>query len=258
MDLTGNGFKAPSIKPASILAHVSSRKTLAQALNADQDRIVLNPLRNTDAYAYGFRVSSNQFFRGLAAQKSYLVEISGDRLSGYAASGDSNDALLKLSGSNYAANDANFIFRGLNASINNRSGGTLGRIEHSLGTQNKSGGTVPNLLGLTITAENYGTVADLFGGLDILLKNEAAVATKEFGLRLRNDNNSIASMVHAAIEISDTGANTGWANLLDLDNASGDMVVEDGAASPDKMGGLKVIMPSGGAGYINVYNGVRA
>ena len=163
--------------------------------------VVLNeyvPVRGDDAYEYGLKIDSDTFFTGGANTKSYMVGVFGDRPSGSAATGDSNDALIKLSGNNYAANDTNFIFRGLNAAINNRSGGTLGRIEHSLGAQGKSGGTVNNILGLTITAENYGTVSDLFGGLDILLKNEGAVATTEFGLRIRNENNSIADAVAAA------------------------------------------------------------
>jgi hypothetical protein len=177
----------------------------------------LAPTRGVvSGYAYGLNIDGTNMLTGTAASKSYVVQISGDRETA-AATGDSNDALLKITGNNYGACDTNFIFRGLNASINNRSGGVLGRIDHSLGTQGKSGGTVGTILGLTITAENYGTVDDLFGGLDIVLKNEAAVATKEFGIRVRNENNSIAGPVNAVIEISETGANTGFTNLFVID-----------------------------------------
>jgi hypothetical protein len=178
--------------------------------------------RAAAAYAYGLKVTSDDdFFTGGAATKSYLFSVSGDRPSGSAATGDSNDALIRASGNNYAANDTNFIFRALNVSINNRSGGTLGRLEGAnVGAQGKSGGTVNNILGMTITAENYGTVSDMFGGLDILLKNEAAVATTEYGIRIRNENNSIADAVAAAILVSDTGANTGWDYALDCNGAS--------------------------------------
>jgi hypothetical protein len=175
---------------------------------------------SSTGYAYGLMLDGDGFFTGEAASKSYLLGLSGDRDSAYAATGDSNDAILKISGSNYAACDTNFIFRGLNAAINNRSGGTLGRIDHSLGSQGKSGGTVGSILGLTITAENYGTVSDLFGGLDIVLKNEAAVATKEFGIRVRNENNSIAGPVNSVIDISETGANTGFTYLFNIDAAA--------------------------------------
>jgi hypothetical protein len=183
------------------------------------------PTRGSQDYEYGFLLDSDVFFTGGAAQKSYMAGIFGDRPVTSAATGDSNDALLKLSGNNYAANDTNFIFRGLNAAINNRSGGTLGRIEHSLGSQGKSGGTVGTILGLTIIAENYGTVSDMFGGLDVLLKNEGLVATLEYGIRIRNENNSVADAVGAAILVSDAGANTGWDYILDFNGAS--VVVAD-------------------------------
>ncbi len=179
-------------------------------------RFTFNPVRALDAYAYGFRITGDNHFRGTAAQKSYVLQVDGDRSASYVATGDSNDALLRVSGNNYAANDSNFILRGINASINNRSGGTLGRLEHSFGTQNKSGGTAPTLLGLVITAENYGTCATTFGGVDIVLKNEAAVATTEFGLRIRNENNSIAGPVDSVFNIYDTGANTGFTHLFTL------------------------------------------
>jgi len=174
-------------------------------------------------YAFGVRVSGDAMFRGTAASKSYIMQIDADRESDYVATGDSNDALLKMAGNNYAANDANFILRGINSGINNRSGGVMGRLEGaSIGAQNKSGGTVTTLIGLTVVAENYGTLTgtDVFGGIDVLLKNEAAVGATEFGIRIRNENNSIADAVGAAIKITDTGANTGFDYLLDAYGAT--------------------------------------
>jgi hypothetical protein len=182
--------------------------------------------RSSGSYGYGLNFDADAVFNiAGSAQKTYAMQITGDRDSAYAVTGDSNDAILKISGNNYAANDANFILRGINAAINNRSGGTLGRLEHSFGTQNKSGGTSPIVLGMTVTAENYGTTADLFGGVDVLLKNEAAVATTEFGIRVRNENNSVADAVAAGILFSDTGANTGFDYLIDGNGAS--VVVAD-------------------------------
>lgn len=177
--------------------------------------------RSSGSYGYGINIDGDSALEVAgAAQKSYVVQISGDKSATADVTGDSNDALLKISGNNYSQSDTNFIFRGLNASINNRSGGTLGKIEHSLGTQGKSGGTVGTVLGLSVTAENYGTVSDLFGGIDVLLKNESTVATVEFGIRLRNENNSIAGTVADAILITDTGANTGWDDLIDASGAT--------------------------------------
>src|SRR3989338_4456783 len=122
-------------------------------------QVLVNPTRVADAYAYGFNISSGElFFTGGAAQKSYLLNISGDRPLASAATGDSNDSGIKVALNNYAANDSNFILRGVNSGINNRSGGTLGILEGaSIGAQNKSGGTSPTVRGLTVTPENYGT-----------------------------------------------------------------------------------------------------
>ena len=228
-------FKAWTVNdtPVEIVIQDAAVEPALTIKNVSEDTLFeLKLVRDAtgDTYGYGLNIDSDAFFRGTAAQKSYLVSISGDRESGYVATGDSNDALLKLNGSNYAANDTNFIFRGLNGAIANRSGGTLGRIEHSLGTQGKSGGTVGTIMALSLTAENYGTVSDLFGGLDVLLKNEAAVATTEFGIRVRNENNSIAGTVNSVFLVSETGANTGFSNLFTfsgLADASGAMIFDN-------------------------------
>lgn len=194
--------------------------------------------RSSGSYGYGINIDADDVFNiAGSSKKSYALQISGDRDSAYPVTGDSNDAIVKITGNNYAANDANFILRGINASINQRSGGLCGRLEHSFGTQNKSGGTVTTLLGMTVVAENYGTLAgtDTFGGIDVLLKNEAAVAATEFGLRLRNENNSVAGPVAAALLISDTGANTGWTTLIDASgatiNGSVISIAEDGTVA---------------------------
>lgn len=178
--------------------------------------------RASSAYAYGFTIDgSDDFHVGEAATKSYLFYLTASRPVAYAATGDSNDALMRANFNNYAANDANFIMRGINVSMDNRSGGTMGRLESAaLGVNNRSGSTSGNVSGLMVTIENYGTVTDLFGGVDILLKNEGAVATTEYGLRIRNENNSIADSVGAAIKITDTGANTGFDYWMDCYGAT--------------------------------------
>jgi hypothetical protein len=190
--------------------------------DAQVRNVTMSPVRNTgEAYGYGVVIDGSSWFRGGAAQKSYLLYVSGDRVAAYDASGDSNDAYIRISGNNYAQNDANFILRGLNCGINQRSGGTLGTLEAaSFGAQNKSGGTAPTIRGMTITPENYGTCATEFGGIDICMKNEGAAATTEYGIRIRNANNSIASAVDAAIQVTDTGANIGWTYILDMYGAT--------------------------------------
>ncbi len=188
----------------------------------------LDPVRSSSDYAYGVEIDADEdFFTGGDAQKSYLMWLGGDRPVTSAATGDSNDANLKVTYNNYAANDTNFIHRGVNVAISNRSGGVMGRLEAgNFGAQGKSGGTVSNIYGLTVTPENYGTVSDNFVGVDIVLKNEGAVATTEAGLLIRNLNNSIADAVGAAILVSDTGANTGFDYFLDFDGASAAVVAD--------------------------------
>jgi hypothetical protein len=185
-----------------------------------QANAIFEPTHQTEAYAYGIDIDGDNFFRGTTADKCYLLYVHGDRSTSYVATGDSNDAYIRVSGNNYAANDANFILRGINIGINNRSGGTLGMMNNSLGCQQKSGGTCPTIVGLTVTPENYGTCATEFGGIDIVLKNEGAVATTEYGLRIRNLNNSIADAIGSAILVTDTGANTGFDYIINTSGAS--------------------------------------
>ncbi len=222
---TNNQLIATETELNRLAAVTAGTMAPGKAVVLDDDNALIMT-RSDGSYGYGINYDADAVFNiAGAAKKSYAMQLTGWRDSAYAVTGDSNDAMLKISGNNEAANDANFIFRGINAAINNRSGGTLGRIEHSFGAQNKSGGTCPIIAGITVVAENYGTCADLFGGIDVVLKNEGAVATTEFGLRIRNENNSVADAVAAGILFSDTGANTGFDYLIDGNGAS--VVVAD-------------------------------
>ena len=201
----------------------------------------------SESYHYGVMVELDTFFNGGAANKYYGVMVDGDQNT--ASTGDSNSAFIRVSGNNYAANDANYILRGLNVGINNRSGGTMGQMENSMGVQNKSGGTIPALCSLRVRTENYGTCATEFGGIDINLSNEGTVATTEYGLRVRNTNNSIADAVGAALLITDTGANTGFDYILDASGASVVAAVlnlKDDGTAVDAGGGTVGSATSGG------------
>ncbi len=205
---------------------ITMRKDTEDSQNAGI-RWIFDRSEATSSYDYGLRLSGSKFFTGTTATKSRALGITCDRPSGSVATGDSNDAALYISVSNYAACDSNFIFRAVNAVVNNRSGGTLAIIENTLAASSKSGSTTPTVRALQLTAENYGTCATEFGGLDIVLKNEGAVATTEYGMRIRNNNNSIAGPVASAISISKSGANTGFTNLFNI-GASAGMYTEAG------------------------------
>jgi hypothetical protein len=175
--------------------------------------------RQSDAYGYGLTIDATRFFNSAyaygAAKKNWAIYIGGTKDATSISTGDSNDAYLRISGNNYAPNDANFIYRGINVGINNRSGG-VANMDNCIGIQNKSGGTCASMIGLTITSENYGTASTTFGVLDLVLRNEGAVATTEFGMRIRNTNVSLGTAVDAAIIVSNTATNIGFTTLFDL------------------------------------------
>jgi len=174
--------------------------------------------------AYGYLVnivddggSTSGLLTGSAAQKTYGLNIALARPTTAVATGDSNDAGVKVVLSNYAANDANYILRGINTSMRNKTGGTMGILEGGLLSSNNSvGATAPYVRGATIGAENYGVNATEHGGLDVYVLNEAAKATQEYGVRVRNLNNSIAGTSGAAFLVAEPAkANLGWDFIVD-------------------------------------------
>jgi hypothetical protein len=74
--------------------------------------------------------------------------------------------------------------------------------------------------GLTVNAENFGTNATQHSALDLSLKNEGAKATLEFGIRVRNLNNSLGNASDAVLLVpADALANTGWLFGVDFNGA---------------------------------------
>jgi len=157
-----------------------------------------------------------------AAFKTYAFTIQVNRPSTAAVTGDSNDAIAKWTYNNYGANDSNFILRGLNSVVNNRSGGTLGQLIGGLASaSSKSGSTSPVVRGLEVQTENFGTNATEHGGLDVAIKNEGAKATTQYGIRVRNIDQSNVGVPDAAILIpTNAGNTTGWNVGLDMNGAT--------------------------------------
>lgn len=180
----------------------------------------LAPTRGlTTGYAYGVNIDGTSVFTGGAASKSYAVQITGDREAGNVASGDSNDAYLKISGSNYAENDSNFILRGINVAVSNRSGGTLGHVYGgNVGISLKSGSNdIGNAIALQVDAQDLTAGdKDVFGGLDIALNREGTAGTEEFGLRIRT-RGTINSEIDAAIRIDKDATDHGFTNLFTIE-----------------------------------------
>lgn len=178
--------------------------------------------RPSTDFAYYFGIndngsSSSGLMTGGAAQKTYGLFVNLNRPAASAATGDSNDAAVKVTINNYAGNDTNFIQRGINVVSNNRTTGTLGKLEGGLISAScKSGTTCPDVWGAEINTENFGTNATSQIGLDVTIKNEGAKATTQAGIRIRDLNNSIAGPSDAAILVAEpTVASTGFNYVID-------------------------------------------
>jgi hypothetical protein len=174
------------------------------------------PVRSTLAYSYLFEIGG--LMTGGAVQKTYALGINVTRAPGSNASGDSNDALIKGSYSNYATNDTNFVVRGVNTVVNNRPGGTLGMIDNLISVANR--GTSPIVNGLTVNAENFGINATQHSALDLSIKNEGAKATLEFGIRVRSLSAGATGPSDAVLLVpADALPNLGWTRGIDFNGA---------------------------------------
>lgn len=172
-------------------------------------------------YVYGVQIDGTKILRGTAASKSYVMQISADKETAYAATGDSNDALLKIQGSNYALNDTNYILRGINVAAFNRGSGTLGHIygaNISVGLK-KDSGNIGTAIALQVDAQDLtsGTKTE-FGGLDIALNREGAAATTEYGMQIRT-RGTINTKMNTAIRF-EKGTDLGFTNLFVVDAAA--------------------------------------
>jgi hypothetical protein len=178
--------------------------------------------KTTAATAYGYGVNiagGSPFYVGGAAKKRYLLYVDAGIPPDCAFTGDSNGAGMRVTGSNYAAHDANYIWRGINIGINNRSGGTMGIMENLISVQAKSGGTVPTLRACTFTMENYGTCATESGVADFIHRNEGAAPTLSYGIRIRNDDQTGMGAVGSAILITSAALSSGFTRLINAEGA---------------------------------------
>jgi hypothetical protein len=176
------------------------------------------PAAKRNGRTYGFVINGDNFFQGVAGAQEYLVHMEGGK--SVKASGDCYGGILKISGSNDAVQPTSYILRGINCNASND--GTLGQVDNFIGVKNDEG-TCTTVTALSLRAENYGTNAgtgSVFGGLDILLTPEGTMAEKSFGIRVRNNNASLATAVAAVLEVSESGANTGFTNFLYVPTAA--------------------------------------
>ena len=187
----------------------------------------VTPTRGSDAYEYGFKIDSDTMFTGEAAKKSYMVYIGGDRTADYAATGDSNDALLRMDHSNRAVNDTNFVMRGINLSVANRASGVLNRLDAAAFTARQRGdsGAMSNLCGVyvdTIVNVGAGAVGTSVFGAEFTLQLEANMPTYSAGLMIENRTDGVYTLPTAGIMIQNRGTSgcKGFTYGLDFYDAS--------------------------------------
>jgi len=187
-----------------------------------------SPVRSAvTGYMYGVNIDGTNMLTGTAASKSYVLNVSGSRETA-AATGDSNDAIIKASGSNYGANDTNFSFAGLNVAMNNRDGGTLGKIYNNISVSLKQGSTAAYAYALALDAQDLSENAKTeFGGLDIAINREGLAATTEFGMQLRT-RGTINTAVNTAIRISKDATDHGFINLFNIETDAVDVIAASG------------------------------
>ena len=236
----------------------------AEAAMELSDALKLIPVRATADYGYLFKIDGGSQMTGGAAQKTWAITAEVSRPVGSPATGDSNDAIVRGTYSNYAPCDSNFIMRGVNMSMRNRSGGTLGRIDGGMfGAKNDSGGTAPYVLGAQFIPENYGSVATEFGGVECLLKNEANTATLSYGIKIRNGDLSAQPAIQHGVLIQSDATNgftnavtvkNACVNFANFDDSTGTVCTQTGTEATTWAARIKVITPDGSAGYINVYS----
>lgn len=167
-------------------------------------------------YAYGLNIEGTALLSGTAASKSYVVSISGERESAV-ATGDSNDAMLKVAGTNYGACDTNFAFRSLNLKLTNGDGGTLGRLDNIISIILKQGSTTAYAVALSVDAQDLAATAKTeFGGLDVAINREGLAATLEYGIQIRT-RGTINSAMAQAIYVRKDATDYGFTRLLGVD-----------------------------------------
>lgn len=209
------------------------------------------PVRSstTQGREYGVRIDGTNFFTGTTAAQSYLLELSGDKES--VSTGDAYSALLHISASNYAANDASYTYRGLNCSISNRSGGTLGQMYGgNIAISLKSGsGNITEAFALQIDAQDLtaGTKTN-FGGLDVAINREGTAASgDDCGIRIRT-RGTINTAINAAIKVAKDATDHGFVNLFSLEADSVDYAALSGDVT-FTTSGIKIPIYAGSTTY---------
>jgi hypothetical protein len=183
-----------------------------------RNQVYLAPSNDRNGRCYGVYISGDDFFGGAAGAQEYLVMIQGDKT--VASTGDAYGGLMYLQANVDAVNDSNYIFRGLNVSVDLEDSADLGSIYGANLSISLKANTaaIGNAIACQVDAQDLSSGAkDVFGGLDIALNREGTAATEEFALRLRT-RGTINTAINAAIRIDKDATDHGFVNLFVIES----------------------------------------
>jgi len=193
---------------------------------AFSDGFIANFERGTDSYAYGAVFNGDAFFLAGAAKKTYLVHIGGDRAEGEVVTGDSNDALLRMTHFNSAACDSNFIMRGINGSLSNGDDGTLNLLEginYSVRQRSTVAITALRAALLSVQADvGKGAINSEVKGLKVEMRLEQNMPSNCAGVEVRNYTDGVYDLPTAAFAVKNDGTSgcKGFEYGLDMYDAN--------------------------------------
>lgn len=167
----------------------------------------------------GVDINSDNFFKGtFEGQRGWMVRITGDRLAAnpYSGAAGMDEAGLRISVTNRAANSAVLNWRGLNCAAVTRDSGVLGLVEGaSVTADTRSGSTSADAVGLRAHADVGGTTTASVYAIVAQVRRQAATdPTEEGGILIRNL--AAGNTSDTAIRVKGEDAtNAGFSRLID-------------------------------------------
>lgn len=193
-----------------------------------RNSMFISPSNSRSGRSYGVYISGDDFFKGTAGAQEYLVHIQGDKT--VAATGDCYGGLLFIQGNIEGVNASNYIFRGLNLSVDLEDGADLGSLYGANISISLKGNTlgIGNAIACQVDAQDLSSGAkDVFGGLDVALNREGTAATEEFGVRVRT-RGTINTAVNTVFRIDKGATDHGFVNLFNIESDAVDYVACQG------------------------------
>ena len=193
-----------------------------------RNSMFIAPSNSRSGRSYGVYISGDDFFKGTAGAQEYLVHIQGDK--SVAATGDCYGGLLFIQGNITGVNASNYIFRGLNLSVDLENGADLGSLFGANISISLKGNTlgIGNAIACQMDAQDLSSGAkDVFGGLDIAINREGLAATEEFGMRLRT-RGTINTAMNTVFRIDKDATDHGFVNLLNIETDAVDVISASG------------------------------